>query len=210
MPIAVYFACRWNSSSHLLAHQWLSSFVCRFLIELCGLCLKLSKLYNVLDVDKSIIYVGDFTSGILVGIICHTFGQFTWKIGSLSLDKLLIVVLWLEYIWTYNEQAPLQRMEFAYGTEINFQCDNLWFNSWNLDTSNSHLALDKSILTIANYSWNWKLDPKLGSLIEQNLSGRLQALVFILSEDYRKEHWRLMATDIGHLNFGTLDVHLVM
>jgi hypothetical protein len=101
-------------------------------------------------------------------------------------------------------------MEFAYGTEINFQCDNLWFNSWNLDTSNFHLALDKSILTIANYSWNWKLDPKLGSLIEQNLSGRLQALVFILSEDYRKEHWRLMATDIGHLNFGTLDVHLVM
>jgi len=98
MPIAVY-TLPVVGIHHLLA-QWLSSFVCRFLIELCGLCLKLSKLYNVLDVDKSIIYVGDFTSGILVGIICHTFGQFTWKIGSLSLDKLLIVVLWLEYIWT--------------------------------------------------------------------------------------------------------------
>jgi len=86
---------------------------------------------------------------------------------------LLIVVLWLEYIGL-NEQAPLQRMEFACGTEINFQCDNLWFNSWNLDTSNSHLALDKSILTIANYSWNWKLDSNLlGSLIEQNLSRTL-------------------------------------
>jgi len=99
---------------------------------------------------------------------------------------LLIVVLWLDYIWILMNK-PLQRMEFAYGTEINFQCDNLWFNSWNLDTSNSHLALDKSILTIANYSWNWKLDSNLlGSLIEQNLSGRLQALVFILSEDIAK------------------------
>jgi hypothetical protein len=103
-------------------------------------------------------------------------------------------------------------MEFAYGTEINFQCDNLWFNSWNLDTSNFHLALDKSILTIANYSWNWKLDPKLGSLIEQNLSGRLQALVFILSEEYRKntgdlwlaDIWTFELWDIGR-SFGDVD-----
>jgi len=76
MPFAVY-TLPVVGIHHLLAHQWLSSFVCRFLIELCGLCLKLSKLYNVLDVDKSIICVGDFTSGIFGWNYLSHF----WKIG---------------------------------------------------------------------------------------------------------------------------------
>jgi len=75
VPIAVY-TLPVVGIHHLLA-QWLSSFVCRFLIELCGLCLKLSQLYNVLDVDKSIIYVGDFTSGIFGWNYLSHFGQFT-------------------------------------------------------------------------------------------------------------------------------------
>jgi hypothetical protein len=94
MPFAVY-TLPVVGIHHLLAHQWLSSFVCRFLIELCGLCLKLSKLYNVLDVDKSIICVGDFTSGIFGWNYLSHF----WKIGPFHSISVSLTVTLQTFIW---------------------------------------------------------------------------------------------------------------
>jgi len=110
MPIAVY-TLPVVGIHHLLAHQWLSSFVCRFLIELCGLCLKLSKLYNVLDVDKSIIYVGDFTSGIFGWNYLSHFGQFTveyWEpFHSISVSLTVADCCSLAGVHLdFSEQAP--------------------------------------------------------------------------------------------------------
>jgi len=84
----------------------------------------------------------------------------SWKIGcgKLKLDKWIFNSL---LIVTYSGWTlPLDITSMWWkcsGTEINFKCNNfvvhlLEFGHFNL------LALDKSILTIANYSRNWKLD----------------------------------------------------
>jgi len=77
MPIAVY-ALPVVGIQHLMAHQWLSSFVCRFLIELCGLC-TLSwascKMYWTWISPSFMLVI--LQVEFLVGIFVSHFGQFT-------------------------------------------------------------------------------------------------------------------------------------
>jgi len=69
------------------------------------------------------------------------------------------------------------------------------------------LALDKSILTIANYSRNWKLDQNPSTWFTdgagQNLSGTLHPLVFIVSEDYLS--WIVTGVWTLDISFGDVD-----
>jgi hypothetical protein len=82
----LHFACRWNSSS---LGSPVAKFVClQISYRVMWTFLKLSKLYNVLDVDKSIIYVGDFTSGIFGWNYLSHF----WKIGPFHSISLSLTV----------------------------------------------------------------------------------------------------------------------
>jgi hypothetical protein len=106
----------------------------------------------------------------LVGIICHTFGQFTvedWEpFHSISVSLTVADYCSLAGVHLdFSEQKPFSEWSLPVAPRLTSNATT-YGSTLGIWTSNFHLALDKSILTIANYSWNWKLDPKLGSLIE--------------------------------------------
>jgi len=172
----LHFLLSWNS--YHLARVWLSSFVCSFLIELCGLCSLSWCLFTMYWTWISpSISVGDFTSGtfwlelfVMLWtrcIVLHSIVEDWLCVKPFQLDKwifnsLLIVTYSGRTISTLDGHNLylFAIVLFAYCTD-NFQWTTLaQLLDFGLQTL---LALDKSILTIANYSRNWKLGSLIGA-----------------------------------------------
>jgi len=105
----LHFACRWNSSS---LGSPVAKFVClQISYRVMWTCLKLSKLYNVLDVDKSIIYVWWFYKwNFWLELFVTLLDNSPWKIGPFhSISVSLTVADYCSLAGVhldFSEQAP--------------------------------------------------------------------------------------------------------
>jgi len=186
-----------------------------------GLCtLKLSVFSNVLDVDKSINFCWWFLQVELFGWnYCHTldkvyrppyqFNHGRLAVGSWNSISGSSTVCWLLHtlagLSTFGHNFDV--MEIVLAPRSTSYTTTLWFASWNLDSSIYWLSISPSwLLLIIHGIGNLTKTLLLGSLIgaEQNLSGTLHPLVFIVSEDYLS--WMVTGVwTLGHWTF-----HLVM